>query len=375
MNNTGKVIVAGHACLDITPIFSSTTKSKISELFVPGTLIHMDSAEVNVGGSVSNTGLAMKFLGADVKLITKVGNDNFGETIASIYKAHGIKEGLVVDENSTTSYSVVLAPKGIDRIFLHHPGANDTFSNEDVLEEELEGVSLFHFGYPPLMKTMYENNGQELVSLFKRVKEKGLATSLDMAAVDENSESGKQDWKNILQNLLPYVDFFVPSVEELCFMLDPERLLEWKKRAKDKEITEVLDYKNNVEPLGNELLKMGCKVVLIKCGAPGLYYTVADENNLNTMGNGILKNTKNWASKNGFEKSYMPDLIVSATGAGDTTIAAFLTSILKGYSLEEALQLATATGALNVTSYDALSGLKSFDEIKEKINNGWKKSW
>ena len=55
-------------------------------------------------------------------------------------------------------------------------------------------------------------------------------------------------------------------------------------------------------------------------------------------------------------------------------IAAFLTAVLEGYSLEDTMHLAAATGASCVEAYDALSGLKSFEELKCKINNGWKKN-
>ena len=50
---------------------------------------------------------------------------------------------------------------------------------------------------------------------------------MDMAAVDADSEAGRADWEAILKRVLPYVDFFVPSVEELCFMLDRPRYESW----------------------------------------------------------------------------------------------------------------------------------------------------
>ena len=71
------------------------------------------------------------------------------------------------------------------------------------------------------MKKMYINDGQHLAGLMKRVKEKDVATSLDMAAVDPESPAGRADWEKILAGVLPYVDFFVPSFEELCYMLAP----------------------------------------------------------------------------------------------------------------------------------------------------------
>ncbi len=182
-----KVIVAGHICLDITPVFSEKGAMQPGDILVPGRLVDVGQADVHTGGAVANTGLAMKFFGADVSLMGKIGNDPFGEIILNILKAHGAKQGMLVSDQESTSYSVVIAIPGIDRIFLHNPGANHTFCAEDVPDGELEKAALFHFGYPPLMKTMYENNGAELVCLMKRAKEYGTATSLDFAAVDPAS--------------------------------------------------------------------------------------------------------------------------------------------------------------------------------------------
>ena len=84
-------------------------------------------------------------------------------------------------------------------------------------------------------------------------------------------------------------------------------------------------------------------------------------------------NINRWADKEGFEKSYIPERVLSGTGAGDTSIAAFLTAMLGGYTIEECMQLSTATGASCVTEYDALSGLKSFSELQKKIEEGWVK--
>ena len=84
-------------------------------------------------------------------------------------------------------------------------------------------------------------------------------------------------------------------------------------------------------------------------------------------------NINSWTDKEGFEKSYIPERVLSGTGAGDTSIAAFLTAMLGGYTIEECMQLSTATGASCVTEYDALSGLKSFSELQKKIKEGWVK--
>ena len=72
---------------------------------------------------------------------------------------------MIVDPHANTSYTVVINPPGIDRIFLHCPGANDTFSADDVRYDLLADVTLFHFGYPPLMKQMHADGGTQVASM------------------------------------------------------------------------------------------------------------------------------------------------------------------------------------------------------------------
>ena len=137
-----KVISAGHICLDITPVFPSGHRyNRIGDLLIPGKLIRMEAASVHTGGSVANTGLALKLLGNDVTLLGKVGCDAFGGLVQSIVDGYGAG-GLITDEHSSTSYSVVLAVPGMDHIFLHNPGANDTFSVTDIPEELITNDAL-----------------------------------------------------------------------------------------------------------------------------------------------------------------------------------------------------------------------------------------
>lgn len=368
-----KVIAAGHICLDITPVFPENGVLHLKDVLSPGKLVEVKEADVHTGGCVANTGLAMKKLGADVTLMGKIGRDAFGDMIMNILRQHDAESGMLRSENFSTSYSVVIAVPGIDRMFLHNPGANNEFRSDDIPEDILTDISLFHFGYPPIMKAMYENNGSELVKLMKRMKAAGIATSMDMAAVDAASEAGRADWEKILELALPFVDFFVPSAEELCFMLDRKRFEEWQQRAEGGDITKYLDVEADIRPLADKCLKLGAKVILIKCGAPGIYYRTADRKTLEAIGGDLIPEPEKWADLEGFEKSYVPEKIVSGTGAGDTSIAAFLTAVLEGFEPAECLRFATATGACCVADYDALSGLKSFAELLEKIKQGWKK--
>lgn len=364
------IIAAGHICLDITPVFPGKKKvMKVDELLVPGKLVEMNAASVHTGGSVANTGLALKLLGNDVTLLGKVGDDAFGAMIAEILARYGAG-GLIVDKESTTSYSVVLALPGIDRMFLHHPGANNTFSASDVPEEALEQAALFHFGYPPLMKRIYANNGEELKQIMRRAKEKGLVTSLDMAAVDANGEGGRVDWEQLLKNVLPYVDFFVPSFEELCFMLD--KPLFHQLTSSGEDCTDGLDTERYAMPLAEKCLEMGCAVAMVKCGLSGLVWKTADTRRIENAGQKWQTDRTLWADRSGHQACYQAEIVRSSTGAGDVTIAAWLTAALNGESPDECARLAAAEGAASVTSYDALGGVMTLEQLKKRLDDGWK---
>lgn len=369
-----KVIAAGHICLDITPAFADRHVKNLGELLAPGKLVEVGSADVHTGGSVANTGLAMKIFGADISLMGKVGDDAFGDMIRSVLDAYDAGDDLIVAEGESSSYSVVLAVPGIDRLFLHNPGSNNTFSADDIPEEKLREAALFHFGYPPLMKSMYQNNGEELVKLMKKAQEAGAATSLDLAAVDEQSPAGQAEWDIILKRTLPYVDFFVPSFEELSFMLDREGYHRLLKKAQGRDLMEIIDLESDVIPLAHRCLDYGAKAVLVKCGAPGMYLCTGDAESLRKVSPRMELDVDAWKNRDQFERSYVPDKILSGTGAGDTSIAAYLTAILKGYTPDDALHMAAGEGASCITAYDALSGLLDFDTLKKRIDAGWAKA-
>lgn len=368
-----KVMVAGHICLDITPTFRSRHVAPLSDILTPGKLIQTEKADIHTGGAVSNTGLALSFFGVDTTLAAKVGNDYFSQIIREILSKHPCSVRLIEDKSSSSSYSIVLAPPGIDRSFLHNPGANNTFDESDISDDMLDGVTHFHFGYPTLMRRMYQDDGKPLADMFKRIRAKGITTSLDMAAVDPDSEAGRVDWLSPLSKTLPYVDFYMPSIEETAYMLDKEKLYEWKQRSRGADITEFLSPEKDVRPFAKQLIDLGAKVVLLKCGALGMFYKTAPKSQLAQLCKLRGLNVEEWSGQEGFEQSYLQENIVSGTGAGDTSIAAFLASMMNGNPLLRCVQLAAAAGACCISAHDALSGLESLEALTKRIDSGWEK--
>lgn len=362
------VIVAGHICLDVIPAFYNQNKT-MEELFVPGKLINMDKVKISTGGPVSNTGIAMSILGADVSLMGKIGDDMFGTVMLKELEKTGHNKGMIVAEGENTSYTVVIVPPGYDRIFLHHTGANDTFCADDINYDLVKDAKLFHFGYPPLMKKMYEDDGKELVEIFKSVKALGVTTSLDMSLPDSNSASGKADWEKILKNLLPYVDIYLPSVEETMYMIDRKEFNALNENPDGNDILLKLDI-NKLQGLGEKLISFGAKIAVIKCGVRGFYIRT---NELGSMGKAKPADIENWTKRELFEESFHVPKVAAATGSGDSSIAGFLTAFLNGKCIEETIKIACAVGGQNVQTYDALSGIKTWQKTLDMIPD-WNKN-
>lgn len=365
-------VVAGLICLDFTPVFDNPEGSRITEIFRPANTVIVKQAVLNPGGCVSNTGLAMSRFGARTALIAKIGRDEFGEQIRKRI-AHFTASDHFIECDEGTAYSVVLAPRGIDRFFLHYPAGNDSFCADDIDYELVSRAKLFHFGYPTIMKRMYENDGEELVRLMSRVKALGVTTSLDSCGIDPFAPNGQLDWRSILARAVPYTDIFMPSAEELCYMLNKERLNDWHKRANGADVCKILT-EADVRPLAEILLDFGAAVVCVKCGEKGMYLATADSDRIEKVGSALKPVLSAWRDIRYFEASYRPDRVLSSVGAGDVSIAAFLTQLLRRSDWRSCLRSAVAAGAACVESYSVLDDLPSLSDLDERIARGWAKN-
>lgn len=367
-----EAVAAGHICLDITPNFPRQGHKDVKALLRPGSLTNVEGVQIAAGGAIANTGIALSILGIRTELMGKIGADYFGEGVLRLLRARELDTGMIVDPQAATSYTIVIVPPGTDRIFLHDPGANDTFTAEDIHYERTGQARLFHFGYPTIMGAVHQNNCKALKDILKRVKGQGVTTSLDMTLPDPASESGRMDWDQALQGVLPLVDLFVPSLEELLFMTEPVLYQQLIKSSPDGDILKVFPLED-LGALGDKLLRYGAKAVLIKCGSKGCYLRTASSSVLSQMGRGCPRHLEDWADRELFEGVFAVPQVVSATGAGDTCIAGFLAGLLRGKTARQSLRLACAVGADCVQAYDALSGIHTMEATQRKIDAGWEK--
>lgn len=361
-----EAVVAGHICLDIIPALTGESLT-----LAPGRLIETGPAVLATGGAVSNTGRALHRLGVNTSLMGKVGADLFGKTIIQLVEAEGegLAQGMVVAQNEASSYTIILSHASSDRILLHFPGCNDTFGADDIRYDLLERVSLFHFGYPPIMAKMYQGRGEELASMFQRVKARGLTTSLDLSRPDPASASARADWRGILADTLPYVDIFLPSIEEILMMFRRQQFEKLTARAGKNSVLDLISP-DMVSEVGRMLLDMGAKIVGIKMGHRGLYLCTHTGERLKEMGRAQPTSLVNWAGRELWAPCFSTQ-IVGTTGSGDATIAGFLMGFLRGMLPVATLSAACAVGACSVEAADAVSGIRSWPATMERIAAGW----
>lgn len=289
----------------------------------PGQLVDTGPSVLSTGGAVSNVGLALKKLGSEVVLVAKIGEDALGDAIGRFIRGYG--EGLT-DRISRTSiaqssYSIVISQARRDRTFLHHPGCNHYFGSDDVNFDDLPPAEWFHFGYPPLMRRMYADGGEELADIFSRAKLAGMTTSLDMSLPDAAGESGRAPWPQILRKVLPVVDFFMPSQDEAVIVT------------------------NSANP-AQQALDWGAKNVILKCGEDGLRWS------------------------NGNDCHHQPVFnvnVVGTTGSGDATIAGIIYGMTNGYSIQESLKIGCAVGACCCEASDAISGIPNWEATRNRF--------
>lgn len=357
---TPAAVVAGHICLDLIPRID-TPPIDGRAVVQPGGLTQVGPAVTSTGGAVSNTGLALHRLGVPTRLVGKVGDDLFGHEILRILRREdpSLVDGMSVVPGETTSYSLVISAPGVDRAFLHCPGANDRFTSADVNFTRLAGARLLHFGYPPIMASLYADGGSDLARLFAQAKALEMTTSLDTCSIDPASPAARVDWRAFLGCVLPHVDVFLPSADELLFMLGDAR--------RDARALSADD----LAQLSATLIGFGAAVVGVKLGEQGIYVqTTADPNRMARAGRGLATiDPKQWIDKHLHAECFDVN-VVNTNGAGDCTIAGFLAAALRGEPFDSAVTAAVAVGASVCESPDANS-VPHWSVLKRRIAAGW----
>lgn len=279
-----------------------------------GKLILADRTELHIGGCASNTGVVLKKLGVEVAIVGKVGNDNLGKFVLNKLKGEGIdvSRTMISDKTNTSGTAVFIHSDG-ERSFIHSIGTNADLKLEEIDFDFVKKFSILHIAGALLMPGF---DGNPMAETFKRAKEAGVTTCLDTAW----DSSGK--WLTLLEKSLPYVDYFLPSIEE----------------------ARMISNKNTPEDIAGFLLSKGVKNVGLKMGKEGSFIMSGSE-------------------KHCFKA--LDIKVVDTTGCGDAYAAGFIAGLVRDFSFEKCGMLANLTGTKIATSIGAASGISSYENTVE----------
>jgi sugar/nucleoside kinase (ribokinase family) len=319
---------------------------------------------ISTGGAVSNTGLALHRLGVNVGLISNVGNDAMGRlALAFLESRDPVLTRYLRLTEQRGSYTIVLSPERVDRIFLSSIGSNAYFSSADVDFAVVAQAKVFHLGYPPLLPRLIEGDGDDLAVLLRRVQQSGTVTSLDFTLPDP-ATTGHIDWRALLAKTLPFVDIFIPSIEEILFMLRRADYDRWQGNCLNQISAAYLD------DLADELLAVSRSAIVgFKLGELGMYLRTANAERFARLRKLPIDQSA-WANRTVWHPSFEVD-VVGTTGAGDSAYAGLLSAMLKGRSLDETIRWACAVGACNVEALDSTSGVMPWDATQRRLDAGW----
>ncbi len=288
------------------------------------------------GGAPANVIGAVTKLGIPSKMLTKLGDDPFGDYIIDVLNEAGIDTSNIErdQEGETALAFVSLAADGNrDFKFYRKNSADLRYSVDDIPDDILDDCGMIHFCSVDLVESPMKEAHKKLIDM---AIEKGVKVSFD-----PNLRFSLWDdldaLKKTVNDFIPYADIIKISDEELEFITG----------------------KTDIKDAAPELLSAGRgKYVIYTKGADGAEIYTKD---------GMVE-----------APGYSIE-VRDTTGAGDSFIGAFLFCILRDEvddlnsvskeKLYEYLDFANAYAANTSTKEGALAAMAAMDEIQEWIRN------
>jgi sugar/nucleoside kinase (ribokinase family) len=305
------VVVGGLAVVDIIG-------RPVERLPGRGELELIDSITLTTGGNVCNCGINLAKLGFKVGAITRTGRDGLGHFILSELKSHGVvTSGCIVDAGEQTSSTIVTVDSGGERTFLHTRGCLRNLRAKDVLRSSslIRKAPLFAFGYYGLLPGC-EGEFERLFRTLKKTT--GTKILLDTGGAPRRDPAG-------LRAFMPYVDFFVPSLDEAI----------------------ACTGRRTPEAIVDFLVRAGAPgVVGVKLGSRGCYV--------------------HWNGRGRYIRPVRVRSVVDATGAGDAFVSGLLAATLRGFDPWAAAAIGNAVAASCITAVGASTAIRDFDYYVRK---------
>ena len=270
----------------------------------------IDELTMAVSGAAGVAAIAAAKMGLKTRAIGGVGEDLMGHWVMQRLGHFGVDCGMMQRRPGwKTSSSIVTTRQDGSRPALHMKGATGTFTVEPEDFARAADATVFHLGGVGLMDAM---DGDANARLMRHAKEAGCITTVDIFA---GSAADLPD----VDAVLPYTDYFMPSIEEARALSGLEDLEDCTRFFHDR----------------------GVACCVFTLGGDGAYYSHTDGT-----------------------RFHVPafDIQVKCTcGCGDAFDAGYAVALCKGFDPETSVRFAQATSALNATGLGSQAGVESFE--------------
>lgn len=261
------------------------------------------------GGKGANQAIALRRLGIDTCLVTKLGEDVFGDHGRDVLLAEGLPAWGILRAKEPTGVAFILVEADGENSIVVAPGANLALGLDDVMALGDEaGVSRF-------VLLQLECRTELAVDVGRWATSGGRRVVLDPAPA-----------RALPPEALAYFDIITPNETELALL---SRALGGPDGG-------------TVEAQAAALLEKGAHDIVVTLGQRGAL----------------------WASAAGFQsfEAYPAD-VRDTTGAGDAFSAALVAALARGASLPDAIDLGCRAGAYCVSHDGVIDGLATWSAL------------
>jgi ribokinase len=272
-----------------------------------------DRFERGPGGKGANQAIGAKRLGGEVLLVTKLGDDVFGDEARRALLGEGLPAKGLLRGLSPTGIALILVGAGGENAISIAPGANEELSSDEVLstfEEDLNECSF--------LLLQLECSPELAADMGIWARAHGKRTILDPAPV-----------RDLPSGALGSFDILTPNETELIGLARQVGL-----------------EGEDVEALASGLVERGARDVIVTLGEEGAL----------------------WASASGVRRfGAYPVEAVDTTGAGDAFNAALVATLARGELMDAVIDQGCRAGAFCATRRGVLDGLATPRELASLI--------
>lgn len=275
----------------------------------------LEEIRLTVAGTAAGTSVDLAKLGADVLAMGAIGEDAAGNFMVDTMDRYGIDTSRLVRKPcvQTSATMLPIRPNG-ERPALHVLGANAQLTEDDVDLTAIAEARHLHFGGTYLMPKL---DGAPTSRILEHAQSRGVPVTLDLIAID------RPDLLSVIEAALPYVDYFMPGLDEARMICGLH------------ERREVIAF----------FLDRGVHTTVFKMGAEGS--SIA------------------WRRPGGaIEEIRVPAFagpVVDSTGCGDAYCAGFIVGLLRGWDIVDCARLGTAAAGLVIGGLGSDAGIVDFD--------------